>query len=601
MSNNHMPIVHRSDVFRFARFYWSKKKVYGALAFAFLGASLVADVFFPVLTGRLIDLLVTHNPSAEGSLQTAIQAFLVLVILQVFSSCCWTIAFWYWNKYAVHNLYRILTDGLRKVQRFSLDWHINAFAGATVRKITRGMWSFDVFEDTIFMGYFPAIVISTGMTIMLIIQVPIVGLFLLPMILIFVAVTVGMAVKINMPRFKKSAQADTAVGATIADIMTAIPTVKAFAGENREDEHFAEVAQDWRQRASHAWLVGTLVDFVRQQMRNIMMVGMIGLTIYLWSTGQASPGDVALSITSFFIISGYLRDIGRQTTELLRSVSEMEDIISFWKRVDEIQDAPDAKTLQIKRPQGHGAEIEFNHVHFAYKSGERDIYKDMSVHIKAGEKIALVGASGSGKSTFVKLIQRFYDIQSGEILIDGQNIAKVTQESLRQKIALVPQEPILFHRSLADNIAYGRPLATHEDIKRAAHEAFAAEFIERLSHGYDTLVGERGVKLSGGERQRIAIARALLADCPILILDEATSSLDSVSEHYIQQALTTLMQGRTTITIAHRLATIQKADRILVFDHGRIIEQGTHHDLLKNSDSAYRRLYDMQALDLVGE
>jgi ATP-binding cassette subfamily B protein len=223
----------------------------------------------------------------------------------------------------------------------------------------------------------------------------------------------------------------------------------------------------------------------------------------------------------------------------------------------------------------------------------------MSVDIASGEKLALVGPSGSGKSTFVKLVQRLYNVTGGAILVDGQDISQVTLESLRRAISLVPQDPVLFHRSLSDNIAYGRPGATQEEIIEAAKKAFAHDFITELPLGYDTLVGERGVKLSGGERQRVAIARALLADAPILILDEATSSLDSISEHYIQRALEALMQGRTTVTIAHRLSTIQKADRILVFDKGRIIEQGDHQRLMARPHSRYKALYDMQALDLI--
>ena len=601
MSAPHMPAVTRKDIIRFARFYWSEKKLFGLLAVVFLGISVGADVFYPIFSGRLVDSLTSLDPKAEGSLNQVLKAFVALMGIQLTHSWLWAAAFWYWNKFAVHNMYRLLTDALRKVQRFSTDWHVNSFAGATVRKITRGMWSFDVFEDTIYMGFFPASIIAIGMTVMLIIQVPIVGWFALPTVALFVIASIWLALKVNMPRFKKSAEQDTTVGATIADIMTAIPTVKSFAGEKREDERFAVVAGEWRKRAQNAWLTATVVDFARVHIRIVLMIGMISLTIYMWYEGKATPGDVTLAITSFFIIGGYLRDIGRQTTELLRSVSEMEDVVSFWLRQDDIQDAPDAKSLQISHAKGQGAAISFDHVTFAYKEGDRNIYADLSVDIRPGEKVALVGASGSGKSTFVKLVQRLYDIQSGAIRIDGQNIAAVTQESLRQNVALVPQEPVLFHRSLAENIAYGRPAAGLDAIRDAAREAYAAEFIERLPQGYDTLVGERGIKLSGGERQRVAIARALLADCPVLILDEATSSLDSVSEHYIQKALDRLMEGRTTITIAHRLATIQKADRILVFDNGQIIEQGTHTELLQNPQSQYRRLYEMQALDLVGE
>lgn len=212
--------------------------------------------------------------------------------------------------------------------------------------------------------------------------------------------------------------------------------------------------------------------------------------------------------------------------------------------------------------------------------------------------MALVGPSGSGKSTFTKLLQRLYDIQGGQILVDGQDIATVTQASLRQQIAIVPQEPILFHRSLAENIAYARPNATRAEIEQAARQAFAHDFITQLPMGYETLVGERGIKLSGGERQRVAIARAILANRPILILDEATSSLDSESEHAIQLALKQLMVGRTTFVIAHRLSTIRHVDRILVFEKGRIVEQGRHDALLAKPNGRYAQLHALQALEL---
>jgi ATP-binding cassette, subfamily B, bacterial len=220
------------------------------------------------------------------------------------------------------------------------------------------------------------------------------------------------------------------------------------------------------------------------------------------------------------------------------------------------------------------------------------------VTIRAGERVGLVGHSGSGKTTFVKLIQRLHDVKSGRILIDGQDIAEVTQASLRQQIAIVQQEPILFHRSLAENIAYARPGATQSEIEEAARQASAHDFISALPKGYSTLVGERGVKLSGGERQRVAIARAFLADAPILILDEATSSLDSESEMLIQQAMERLMLGRTTLVIAHRLSTVRALDRLLVFDHGRIAEEGNHEALIGLNGGIYRGLFELQTLEL---
>src|SRR6266705_286994 len=245
----------------------------------------------------------------------------------------------------------------------------------------------------------------------------------------------------------------------------------------------------------------------------------------------------------------------------------------------------------------HSGRIVFEDVTFLYGGHRIALYDGLSVDIRAGERVGLVGRSGSGKTTFVKLVQRLYDVSGGRILIDGQDIAQATQHSLRSQIAIVQQDPILFHRSLAENIAYGRPGASMAAIEQAARLANAHEFILRLPKGYGTLVGERGVKLSGGERQRVALARAFLADAPILILDEATSSLDSESEGLIQEAMERLMKGRTSIVIAHRLSTVRSLDRILVFDHGKIVEQGTHATLTARAGGIYRGLFERQATE----
>jgi ATP-binding cassette, subfamily B, bacterial len=318
----------------------------------------------------------------------------------------------------------------------------------------------------------------------------------------------------------------------------------------------------------------------------------IGGSLLLWIAGRASPGDVTYVLTSYYIIHAYLRDVGMHINNLQRSVNDMEELVAIHDEAIGIADAADAQAIDIA-----GGRIAFEDVTFHYGGHRTPLYDGLSVDIRAGERVGLVGRSGSGKTTFVKLVQRLHDVSGGRILIDGQDVALATQQSLRSQIAIVQQEPILFHRTLAENIAYGRPGASWAAIEQAARLANAHEFILRLPKGYGTLVGERGVKLSGGERQRVALARAFLADAPVLILDEATSSLDSESEALIQQAMERLMKGRTSIVIAHRLSTVRSLDRILVFDHGEIVEQGSHAALTARPGGLYRSLFERQATE----
>jgi ATP-binding cassette subfamily B protein len=294
---------------------------------------------------------------------------------------------------------------------------------------------------------------------------------------------------------------------------------------------------------------------------------------------------VAVIIASFLLMSGYLRNIGENIRMAQRGLADVEDVARYARTDPQVPDRPDAPDFI-----GQRGEIVLENVTFGYQGAAAPIYERFSLHIAPGERLALVGPTGSGKSTFVKLIQRLYDLQAGRIVIDGQDIATVTQGSLRRAIAAVPQDPALFHRTIAENIAYARPDATTEEIRLAARRARADAFIDALPGGYETLVGERGVKLSGGERQRVAIARAFLADAPILVLDEATSSLDVETEVLIQAATEELMAGRTTIVIAHRLSTIRGADRILVFQDGQVVEEGRHGDLVARG-GAYARLH----------
>lgn len=585
------------DVFRFAWAIWKPQKKYLPWLLLGMGGAAFMDTLFPIVTGWMIDEITTGMAAPDGSWSVSlIKIFAAFALLEFVYHTMRNGTLFLWNRAAVQALYRIVTQSFASVQRFSTDWHANAFAGGTVRKITRGMWSFDVFEDNIFMFLYPTFIVLASTIVLLFIRWPLMGAITLACVALYIGFSVWTVMKINAPNFRKSAAADTKVGAALADAITGNAAVKAFGTERAEDTRFEGVAQYWRGHAIRAWQTSNMMDLCRRYLALLTMTMMVGTAIHLWSKGQASAGDVVYVLTAYMVMAAYMRHIGEQISNLQKAISELEDVVVFWNRTEDIADAANAQTLQAS-----DGEIAFDHVTFAYANKDTPIYRDFSLTIRPGEKIALVGYSGSGKSTFVKLVQRLYDVQGGAIRIDGQDIRSVTQESLRKAIALVPQEPILFHRSIAANIAYGRPDADMDEIVAAAKKAYAHDFIVSLPLGYDTLVGERGVKLSGGERQRIAIARAVLADCPILILDEATSSLDSVSEHYIQKALESLMEGRTTITIAHRLSTIKAVDRILVFDKGRVIEQGTHAELIARGGSRYKELYEMQALDLVGD
>ena len=593
-----MPVQPRSikRLLSFSFHYWKRRPKSGIALMILMTLATILDSFVPVFAGRVVDAVVANEGQPEIAIDMAlINLFIFAGLLLAFDIVRWG-SFILWIRFAVRNLYDILTDATGKVQKFSSDWHANTFAGGTVRKITRGMWAFDTYGDTLFMGIYPALLILISMNTILLIHMPLVGLFSSFMAVLYCAFSIWTSLKILAPGFRASAAEDTRVGAQLADMITSNATVKSFGAESREEDIFADLATQWRSVSQRAWMTADFMNMVRGMLRTTMLAGMVGLSLYLWSRGQATPGDIAFALTSFFVISGYMRDIGRQIAQLQRSVSEMEDIIHFHERDDEVIDKKDA--LRFKAVDGH---IVFDNVSFSYDNQSDPIYEDFSLNIKSGEKVALVGRSGAGKSTFVKLVQRLYDVQSGIIEIDGQNIADVTQQSLRQEIALVPQDPVLFHRSLADNIAYGRPGVTMDEIIDASKRAYAHDFIMGLPNGYNTLVGERGIKLSGGERQRVAIARAILFDASILILDEATSALDSVSEDYIQKALTDLTADKTTITIAHRLATIRSVDRILVFEDGRVIEQGAHEQLIADETSHYRKLYEMQTLGLIGK
>ncbi|WEJ33050.1 ABC transporter ATP-binding protein [Devosia sp. SD17-2] len=583
----------RADAFRnvlgFTFRHWKHQPIRIALIVGLVLTATLAEALSPIFAGRLVDAVA----SGEGGWDVAFSAFLTMSALYLGSIVLRQLMYLNIIPLTLRMMRDVAAQGFHRVQRFSTDWHANSFAGSTVRKITRGMWALDLLNDTLLLALLPSLVMLGGATLILGMSWPVMGLVVGLGSIIYIVVTVWMSVGFVAPAATLSNAWDTKVGGALADAVSCNSVVKAFGAETREDDLIAGVVSKWSKRTRRTWRRGTFNGGLQGIMMAAMQTAILGTGLVLWRDGAATAGDITFVLTMFFLLQGHLRDVGQHIRNLQKSVNDMEELVNLYAQPLGIADRKDAPAIAIG--DGH---IRFDNVTFQYGAHATPLYKDFSVEIKPGERVGLVGHSGSGKTTFVKLIQRLYDIQNGAITIDGQDIGAVQQASLRGQIAIVQQEPILFHRTLAENIAYARPGASRAEIVEAAKQANAHDFIMSLPRQYETMVGERGVKLSGGERQRVAIARAFLADARVLILDEATSSLDSESEMMIQQAMERLMEGRTTLVIAHRLSTVVALDRLLVFDKGKIVEEGDHNALIRLNGGIYRRLFERQALEL---
>jgi ATP-binding cassette subfamily B protein len=581
------------DVLLFTLRHWRRQPwVVAGTAGAMIAAT-VADMLMPVFAGRLVDAVGLLAADRETSRQAALAAMAALLALGFAMTAMRHLAILGTIRLTLRIMAAMVQDAFWRVQRFSTEWHANTFSGSIVRRITRGMWAMDVLNDTLLVALMPSMVVLLGSTVLLGLRWPAMGLVVAAGSVAYMALSITGTLFYAAPSARLSNRQDTRIGAALADAVTCNIVVKAFGAETREDAMLKHVLSKWSRRTRRTWTRHTN-NGTAQLAALLVLRGTVIMTVLVlcWS-GDASPGDVAYVLSAYFVIHGYLHDVGVHVRNLQRSVNDMEELVALHAEPLGVKDRPGAPPIRITR-----GEVRFDRVTFRYAARPQPLFRDMSLTIRAGERVGLVGHSGSGKTTFVKLVQRLYDVTGGRVLIDGQNISAFAQESLRAQIAIVPQEPVLFHRSLAENIAYARPGASEAEIERAARMANAHDFIDCLPRRYATLVGERGVKLSGGERQRVALARAFLSDAQILILDEATSSLDSESEALIQEATERLLTGRTAIVIAHRLATVRALDRILVFDNGRVAEEGDHRHLLTNAGGIYRRLFERQVLAL---
>lgn len=399
---------------------------------------------------------------------------------------------------------------------------------------------------------------------------------------------------------KEQADARSLMTGRVTDAYTNIATVKLFAHTRREAEYARNAMESFKKTGYDQMRLVSQFELTNHVMITLLILGSAGSALYLWTQGQIGTGVVAAVIAMALRISGYSHWVMWQMTGLFENIGTIQDGILTLTKPRTIVDEPGAKPLAVTR-----GGIHFENISFGYKDGGKRVIDHLDLNIRPGERIGLIGRSGAGKSTLVNLLLRFHEVQDGRITIDGQDIRKVTQDSLRGAIGMVTQDTSLLHRSMRDNILYGRPDASEEEMRAAALKAEASDFIDGLTDlkgrsGYDAQVGERGVKLSGGQRQRVAIARVMLKDAPILLLDEATSALDSEVEAAIQQSLDGLMHGKTVIAIAHRLSTIAAMDRLIVMDRGQIVEQGSHQELLAFG-GIYAKLWAHQSGGFLGE
>lgn len=470
-----------------------------------------------------------------------------------------------------------------------MSFHSNRFGGTLVSQTSKFMSAYQQIIETITFPFLPVVCSVIFTCSILAPRVPAYVVILMILLAIYACVSYYMYKRI-LHLNEKAASAQNQLSGELSDSVANILSVKTYGREDYERGLFDQANREVVARDSKRMWASLLRGIITAC---ITVVIMAVVTVFI-AGGNAwygiTPGTLVVMFTYTYTITNQFNFINNGLQRFNRAFGDASGMTIILDEPRLVDDKPDAKPMVVTNGR-----IDFKDIGFSYTDGNTttQVFKDFNLHIPEGQRVGLVGMSGAGKTTLTKLLLRLSDIQEGQILIDGQNVADTTQQSLRRQIAYVPQEALLFHRSIAENIAYGKPDATMEEIREAARQANALEFIEKLPQGFDTITGERGVKLSGGQRQRVAIARAMLADCPVLVLDEATSALDSESEHLVQDALEKLMHGRTSIVVAHRLSTVASLDRIVVLSQGKIVEDGPHAQLIEDGGE-YAHLWSRQ-------
>jgi ATP-binding cassette subfamily B protein len=557
-----------------------------------VGSVLVAYIP-PLIVGHMITHFKGHIPNTWAEVAPFILLFAGFWLI---GEIVFRLAFLALNRADMHGMKNLYIAALQELLRKDASFFNDNFAGSLTKKAMGYGRNFETFMDTLAFNVVGNLLPLFFAVIILATISPYLVITLLSLLLVTLVLVLPQ-IKKRHRLVKTREVASNVMAGHVADVIGNISAVQAFAHEAEEQKRHEQLIGDYAQKALKTWDFHVLhVDMIVAPF--YLLGNTVGLALAILLTNDAKTlASVFVTFSYFLQSTRVLFEFNRIYRNMENSISDAAEFTALILEPPRLLEAQDAQAISVTQ-----GDIVFKDVDFAYPDQpDHYLFQNLNLHIRPGEKVALVGHSGGGKTTITKLLLRIVDIQRGEILIDGQNIANSTFTSLRSSIASVPQDPAMFHRTIFDNIRYGKLNASKAEILAAARGAHALEFIEKLPHQFETLVGERGVKLSGGQRQRIAIARAMVKDAPILVLDEATSALDSASEVLIQDALWKLMDDRTAIVIAHRLSTIQKMDRIIVLENGCVVEQGSHKELLAKKDGTYAKLWAHQSGGFIEE
>jgi len=517
-----------------------------------------------------------------------ISVLITVLILNFFSWSSWRIGSIANINFQVKSMASLRRQAYNYLIHHSYSFFSNNFTGALVQRVGRYARAFERIADRITWDIIALLVRLVGVLIITASIKPILTVIIVVWSAIYMSVSYFYS-KWRLKYNVLAAEADSNTTAVLADSITNQNNVELFSRHEYEKNKFKDITLEQQKITQKNWNVNIGLDAIQSFFGIAISFGVFYVAIHFWQQNIFTVGSFVLVQMYIIDLSDRLWSFSRIIRDLYEGYADSKEMVEIMMLPYEVRDTTLAKPIVVSN-----GKVEFSDVGFSFNS-TREVLKNINLKINAGEKVAVVGPSGAGKTTLVRLLLRFYDITSGSIKIDNQDVKSVTLESLRNAISLVPQDPLLFHRTIMENIRYGKPEATDEEVFHAAKLAHCDDFINGLTLKYETYVGERGIKLSGGERQRVAIARAILKNAPILVLDEATSSLDSNSESLIQDALDNLMKGRTVIVIAHRLSTIRKMDRIIVLENGAIIEDGSHENLINKDESLYKKLWTLQA------